>query len=334
MSVVEGLGRPRVSKVSSPPQQKCDARNSFRQASKARNAGTVPLCYDLCMSVENPRKSRARFIVEEIGKIKFDRTPTAVSNDPEYFEHLPQIAELYKDTEFWHGTGRFKFSQSGDVEDILQGMIKEGGLMPREDDWDRQHGIIHTVSVSPSRMYARLYAGMYCPAGTHIKNELGTRELWGYYFFGTSGILGMLEYRPNLRQIRRGDDSSSFIPDFGKKTEQWVSKASVQKHNIKDIFLHGTDIAENYPILIGVKHSAVQPTHGSRFINLHEKRTESPILLNDISHIEVPRARVEETQVVLSENGHTEMKILPIEFGEEYCRKFPFRKLVGSSAFK
>lgn len=179
------------------------------------------------------QKSRTRAIIEEIGKIKFDRTLTAVSADPDYLEKLPEIVNIYQNVALWHGTGRHKYSDSGDVVDILDGIIKDKGLIPHRDEWDKKRGIIHTVSAAPSRMYARLYAEMYVPAATRINNELGSRELWGYYFFGTSSMRGILEYRSNIRAIRRGDDSSSFIPGFKRKTEQWTSKVTVQKHNIK-----------------------------------------------------------------------------------------------------
>jgi hypothetical protein len=175
-------------------------------------------------------------------------------------------------------------------------------------------------------MYARLYAGMFCPAGTRIQNELGSRELWGYYFLGTSAVKGLFEYRPDLRAIRRGDDSMSFIPQFSNKSREWTMKVSVQEHNIKDIFLYGTDIAENYPILIGIKTGTVSVADSSKFINLHESRTEEPVPVASFSHVEVPLARVGETREVLSQFDQ-DIEILPIEYGEEYCRNFTFRQL-------
>jgi hypothetical protein len=286
------------------------------------------------MSIEKPskrirEKTLAGSLIEEIGKIKFDRSPTSIATDPEYLEKLPEISELYKGVELWHGTGRYKYSDGGDVVDILDGIIRDGGLIPHQDDWDRKRGTVHTISTAPSRMYARLYAGMYAPAATRIRNELGSRELWGYYFLGTSAIVGLLEYRTNIRKVGRGDDSTSFIPGINEKSNKWVDKVTVQDHSLKDVFLYGTDIAENYPILIGVKKGTVQPTHGSKFINLHERRSETPIQMNDISDLEVPRDHVEDTKAVLAHAGYPDVKILPIEFGEEYCRKFSFRKLVS-----
>lgn len=177
-------------------------------------------------------------------------------------------------------------------------------------------------------MYARLYAGMYCPAATRIENELGTRELWGYYFFGTSGLAAAMEYRPTLSQLRKGDPDA-FVPNLLAKTERWGGKISVQKHSFKDIFLNGTDIAENYPVLIAIQKGAVTPTHGSRFINLHEVRSESAVPLDAFSHLEVPRDRVAETRSILADANQISVPVIPIEFGEEYCRNFTLRKLVS-----
>lgn len=73
----------------------------------------------------------------------------------------------------------------------------------------------------------------------------------------------------------------------------------------------------------------MQPTHGSKFINLHEKRSEKPILMSGISHIEVPKDRVRETSSILNAAGYADIPVWPIEYGEEYCRNFSFRKLVS-----
>lgn len=280
------------------------------------------------------RKSHLIELIEDLPKFKFDRAPTDVAGDPEYIRSLPRIRDLYASTEYWHGTGRYKYNEDGEINDILKGIILENGLRPHEDEWDRSRGVMHSISVTPARMYARLYAGMYCPAATRIRNELGSRELWGYRFLGVSGLVGMFEYMPNLRRMRLGDDSTSLIPGYREKSKRWTAKVTAQKHDLKHTFLYGTDIGENYPILIGIKHGFVQSAQTSRFIGLHEKRSEIPISLDQISHIEVPQSRVAETKAMLESAGYPDIEILPIEFGEEYCRQFSFRHLASGTILK
>ncbi len=108
---------------------------------------------------------------------------------------LEKIKSLYAQTEYWHGTGRYCYAEDGSVVDILKGIIKDGGLVPHEDDWDRKRGKIQSISMAPARMYARLYACMYMPNGERIENEFGSRNLWGYYFFGTAKAVALIEYR-------------------------------------------------------------------------------------------------------------------------------------------
>ncbi len=280
------------------------------------------------MSLERPRKSIGKYAVEEIRKIKLDRTPTRLAYDIEFRERLPEIRELYKQVEYWHGTGRYRFDKKGEVYDIVSGIAKNHALIPHADEWDRarEKDEILTTSVAPSRMYARLYAGTHCPAGTRIENELGSRELWGHSFLTVSALRGMLEYWPHISQLRRGDDSSTFIPGYKNKSEAWIKQISAQDHNLKDIFLHGTDIAENYPVLFGFKKGSLVPTKTSAFIGLFEKRTEQSIAIEQFTHVEVPYRNVAETERVFEDAGE-HVRVLPIECGEEYCRKYSFLHL-------
>lgn len=273
-----------------------------------------------------------RGLLAEFSKIKLDRRPTSIARDPEYLATLPSLVEVYKNVEFWHGTGRYKYSETGEIVDILTGLLQEGGLVPHSDDWDRKRGHVKTVSLSFSRMYARLYSGRYVPNGGRIQNELGTRQLWGSYFFGTSLIAGILEYPPNLSEIRKKGVlaiGESIILDGRRKTREWRGKTTRQPVSFRDIFLNGTDIQQNYPVLIGIKRGAARPVDSSRFIRLHERRSEQPVLISDFTHLEVPKDKVEETILILRETGHDKIPVIPIEYGEEYCRKFPFHKLVG-----
>ncbi len=228
-----------------------------------------------------------------------------------------QLALCYAEAGCWHGTGRYRYSEDGEVADVLAQIIADGGLVPHEDDWDRKRGTVHSISLAKQRMYARLYAGMYMPNGKRLRNEYRSRYLWGYYFFGTAMLVALVEYPGNRH-----------ILDYPTKIERWTRKASKKPHTLKSIFIEGTDIPNNYPILIGVKRGAVTFQYGSHFFNLHERRTESPIRFRDMTHLEVPETNLAETTAALRAAGIM-LPVLSLESGEDYCRRFSFWQLVN-----
>lgn len=265
-------------------------------------------------------------VAQDIPEIKFDRSPTEIARDSEYLTEIPKIVELYKEDKLWHGTGRYKYSDTGELVDVLAGIIEKGGLVPHKDGWDRKSGTLDITSTAHSRMYARLYAAMYMPNGGRITNELGSRELWGYYYLVKVGIAAIREYGISLRQLIRGDISAAVSdPDRARK---WTSKISKEKRTVKEAFLKGTDIQENYPLLLGIKKDALKVAYASDTINLHETRTKDTISLNDVSHIEVPKENLAETVEMLRTAGYS-LPVIPIEYGEEYCRKFSLASLVS-----
>ncbi len=229
----------------------------------------------------------------------------------------PSLAALYAQTSCWHGTGRHKYDEHGEVVDVLAKIIADGGIVPHKDDWDLKRGVVQSISLGKQRMYARLYAGMFVPHGTQIRYEYRSRYLWCWYFFGTAKLIALLEYP--LR---------AHTPNYRKRVAQWARKVSLNPHNSLSIFINGTDIAGNYPILIGVRQGAVQYQYGSHFFNLHERRTTSPICFADMTHIEVPRERAAETRAKLQ--AHTiNVPVFALEDGEDYCRRFSFWQLVN-----
>jgi hypothetical protein len=169
---------------------------------------------------------------------------------------------------------------------------------------------------------------MHCPLGQRIANELGTRELWAYYFFLTSSIVAIREFRLSWRTVLKRDLTALF-PDLAEKTRRWVRKISNVELSQKDAFLRGTDIVQNYPILFGIKEGAFLAAETSRYIGLHERRASTRIALGDITHLEVPLARIEETRHIFSSAGIKYFPIVPIEYGEEYSRSFSLARLVS-----
>jgi hypothetical protein len=88
-----------------------------------------------------------------------------------------------------------------------------------------------------------------------------------------------------------------------------------------------TDIPENYPILIGIRKS-VPVIHFNRGMERLEARTDQPIRLEDITHIEVPFSKVEQTNHFLKEKNSS-LLVIPLEFGELYSSSLELRNLLG-----
>jgi hypothetical protein len=230
---------------------------------------------------------------------------------------MENIRQLYAQTALWHGTGRYKYDENGKVADVLAGIIRDGGLKPHDDDWDPKRGKIQSISLAPARMYAKLYAWMHIPRSARPDSEHRSCCFYGYYFFCSAAVVAYAEYlwRPH-------------IPDYRAKLKKWTGKVSRKPHTLKSVFVEGTDIPDNYPILIGIKCGVVKPNRGSRFFDLHETRSEKSIAMSDLTHFEVPADRVDETASSLRVAGF-DTPVIPIEDGEAYCRQFSFWQLVS-----
>jgi hypothetical protein len=229
------------------------------------------------------------------------------------------IPTLYTEATYWHGTGRYKYSEQRNIVDVLKGMIAEGGLVPHDDDWDWKLGKIQSISLARSRMYAKLYALMYAPGGQRLQGEYGPRWLWFHYFADTARLAALIKYRSPYGLLR----------DYQNKLQKWVQKISGgYRKKLFHVFKNGTDIPENYPILIGIRGNNVNPAWSSWIFWIHEVRSISKIAFSDMTHIEVPQISVAETVVLLRDEG-IQIPVIPIEKGEMYCRRFSFFKLVS-----
>lgn len=256
----------------------------------------------------------------------------SVTRIHEYNQQLPEIEQRYSQAERWHGTGRFQY-RNGDVIDVLDGILSNGGLIPHQDGWDPVTGKVHRISTAPSRMYARLYAGMHFQEGCDLVNPCGDTKLWVDYFMSSLGLEAIREFG-SFKQLllTRGKKFWSEHKDsfsLEENANSWRGKVTKQKMPVIQLFTTGSDILGNYPVLIGIKENAFAPAPAAISIQKHEARAAEPIRLDDFTHIEVPLANVPETIAFLHAKGRDDIPVIPLEFGEEYCRKFPFSKLVN-----
>lgn len=206
------------------------------------------------------------------------------------------------ETILWHGTGRYKYD-NGEVVDILLGIIKNGGLIPNKDDWDMKRGLSQTVSLARDHSYARLYASLFLPPKDRTFRELVRRLVFSTRFFLPSKWVAYSEYslfRPHIVDLRR-------------KLEEWGQKLTTKPPKFFTVLFlwGGTDIPDNYPVIIGVNRSAVQGTRGSRFVDLYEERSDQIVTFANFTHIEVPGNRVAEV-IELFKDAGLKISIRPI----------------------
>jgi hypothetical protein len=253
-----------------------------------------------------------------------------------YSEYLSTINDCYQKIGYWHGTGRYHYSHKNnsryeDIDfsvtiDILESILTEGGMRPHREPWLEKIQRINTatISLSPYRMYARLYSELYQYQGDSLRYQFGTVKLW-YKIFLTVQLLDgkfllflitkglfRLANRATYKNIKR------FISSVNKNSEV----VSIYKaHLIR------SDIEKNYPILFGIKKELNTITFNPGMQRL-EARTDRVITLGDIVSIEVPLSKIAETKNLLEKYNIT-LPVIPLELGELYCSTLPLEQLVG-----
>lgn len=259
-------------------------------------------------------KGKSGAMADRVAKRVIDKDSTVLDRkvDP---ETMAKVEATSKQTEYWHGTGRFQY-RDGKVIDVLKGMIDQGGLLPHRDDIDLV-GAMDSVSLARSRTYARAYADM------HENGEKGERHgsalLWSAAFIGPLA-LKMVHEGKAWRKENRLKMREHFA---NSNSAQWYRKVRQEPTGTLGIFAYGSDIQDNYPILFGVKEGVVAPTETSDSVAVHEVRSTEPIGFAEMTHIEVPESRVLETQAMLSGAGF-EVPVMAIEDFEAYSARQSF----------
>ncbi len=264
-------------------------------------------------SRQGPRK-----VVNKIAELVVNKSAQPKTELSESFAHT--YKERLQKTEYWHGTGRRQYDEKGNVVDILESILKTGGLVTHEDSFDPIAGTMRTISLAKSRMYARSYADIH-GAGKYETERHGSSTFWAQYFIGSCATEAIMEVRPWTKEGRLKADAirAMELPNWGAKVNSaikgWLTP-----------FFVGSDISNNYPILVGLDGESAKRTHMSKALSLHELRTSNNIGLEHITHIEVPRANLQETELLIASYGHS-MSVIPIEDAEVYASHQPFTEL-------
>ena len=239
---------------------------------------------------------------------------------------IREYQKLTKDTQLWHGTGRWQHGKDG-IVDVMKSFCDIVGLKPSRDVYavfggsDRH--IVHSISLCRSRMVARSYADMH-GLGWKEKNRYGDALTWTSYYY--SLFYARLFTVNGVKMLRRWKTWRTLSHDEnGDNT--WGKKVNKQAHDVWDVFCLGSDIAGNYPILIGVKHLDSHLKLEKPMCQ-YEVRTDRPIDITNISHIEVPHEKqVEVRQLLLSRGIH--LPVTSIELGEYCSAQQQFIELLG-----
>jgi hypothetical protein len=145
------------------------------------------------------------------------------------------IDKLIGQTQLWHGLGRYQY-RDGKPVDILAYIIAHDALRPQLDTWDFS-GPMTTLSLAPSRMYARAYVDMH-GKGSAEPGRYGSSLFWAAIFVGDMKFEGTIEsgsWTPAKWRLGR--------EHIAKNTQQWYRKISsvttrtVALHEVKFVRL-------------------------------------------------------------------------------------------------
>jgi hypothetical protein len=230
-----------------------------------------------------------------------------------------EVAEYMKairHTRLWHGTGRYQYS-NGEIVDVLSQIIASGGLRPVPDAYAIMLGGEHMTSISatPLRIIARSYADIH-GKGALEENRFGSSMWWVSYYYGSFYAQLFTKHIFTIaRQYKKWHEATSDAQ--GERT--WGKKVNTKAKHVWDVFGLGSDIMNNYPILLGIKRQADLAAIPDAIAKT-EVRLIHTVDLHDFTHIEVPEAKVIETEAIISRSGHS-IQVFPIELGEYIASK-------------
>ena len=264
-----------------------------------------------------------RVVADKLQKARNHKFSRILEAQPALLENVKSV---YEKAQYWHGTGRYHRTPDGKTTDILESIAASGQIKPSIDVITANQKPVESISVAPSRMYARYYAERHFQRGKGLENAYGSLHFW-HGVFGTSTAIEVFR---NFDIVRRGEYKPDFMTSGDARTrrrehnEMRRVARGVEKPG-KEL---GSTIPGNYPILFGIKEGAIEPAEILKFLSKHETRSLDPVPLAELTHVEVPQEHVDETRAILEEH-RVELPVIPMEIGEEYVSQFPFTQLVS-----
>lgn len=260
----------------------------------------------------------------------------------EYETRRDEIENLYSQAAYWHGTGRKQY-RNGEAVDILDRIIDQAGLVPQRDPFNTRTGVTYTVSLSDRRMYSAGYARMHLSEGQSLSYEYMSGDFWGIFLrntireaMGKTTLEGVKKLGTILWSNFKEGVSPTYLLSIGKNARNWTAKVTRKKYKqrLAKAFTVHSDIPGNYPILIGVKTDSFTHAPAAGFISLYEVRSNTPIPFSSFTHIEVPKAHIQETTQMLTQKGITTVPVIPMELGEIHSSQFTPQQLIDGNSFR
>lgn len=229
-------------------------------------------------------------------------------------------------TIYWHGTGKLQHDKNGGTVDVLLRLLRQNGLRPFRDIFDVKHGEMVSTSLARQRMYGRIYADMHVYKGAHLDERYGSPRFWTYYFIMAINLHAIKELGLWSRKARR--KQQAVWREQGKKL--WTVKVTKQDgESVGQFFNEGSDIPDNYPILIGLKQADYHILETAAYVARYESRIGSAIPINSFTHLEVPASKVAEVTELLKKHGYNNLPVFAFEQCEQLHSERHFSALVG-----
>lgn len=253
-----------------------------------------------------------------------------------YKSYLPHIQRTYPQATYWHGTGRYhyynsndsRYASNGGIVDVLESILATRELSGHHDLWFQPGGKnIETVSVAPSRMHARLYAHIHLCDGEWLEYVFGGTRFWMSLFV----LLASKEILLGRKQKGWWGFIRAIVrPSFVAHARTYAHAIRHRTNTLPPLWRGydlRSDIEGNHPILFGLKKEAIRNNDVLPFLRKFEVRIPEPILIKHVTHIEVPRVRVQEITSLLEKRG-MQIPVIPLETGELYCSTVPMLQLI------
>lgn len=233
-----------------------------------------------------------------------------------YEENKQHILSLLGETEFFHGTWAMSYDESWSINDSINDIL-ENWIKPNEERLSDFFWISNKENLCLTRIwgYARVYASLFKSEEHGVEWEYKDRKWWIY----------MLA----KEMIKEAIPSVEFWKKSIPRTNLWW-KAEIDsftwnkewKSDRKSYWLYTmlywkSDIASNFPVVIGVKQWADIDLEYPDLLwfRLFEARSISAIDTNNFSHLQVPLSKVDEVKQKLSDLG-INIPVLAIEWCE------------------
>jgi hypothetical protein len=288
--------------------------------------GTVPLSLYLDWRLRKPKRRRAPDIV--MIDFVMSRAIPLTSLEPFSEKERQRYIDATSRTIYWHGTGRLQYDRQGGTVDVLEQMLKRGGVQPFKDVFDIKHGEMFSISVARQRMYARIYADMHVHGGANLRERYGRPRFWMYYFIMAVNLHATRElglWNPKTRRTQHAAWRKQGKEVWAAKVHQNPSESAGK------FFDNGSDIAGNYPILIGIKRADHTFLKTADYVARYESRIGSNVPVEAFTHLEVPKAKLVEVQKLLKKYGYTDTPAFAFEQCEQLQASRLFSELVFQS---